>query len=378
MNIILLLVCWSLWYLVFSSRSILAPLLPVIEAEFLISHALAGGLFLILTTGMTISYLFISGWLTFRVGYKRAILLSLLFMAVFIFLTGYTRSYDELAVLCFVVGLGSGVYMPNVIPILTSAFEPRHWGKVLTFHDTAATAAALTIPLLTVFLLKHIEWRSLFIVMSSVLLFVTALFWRISPNPSPEEKTPFPWRSLLAKRAFWIVLALFTMAAVANHAVYSITPLFLIHERGFDLETANRVFGYTRAGGFVALIVGLLLNRTGAKPVMLASLLATGLSTIALAEVRGFGWIVTMMLLQATVSIVFFPTAFFAISRLTTLHERGAFTALLLGIALLIGAGCSPVFMGAVADRWSFEAGMILIGAATTLACLLFRWLPKI
>jgi hypothetical protein len=33
---------------------------------------------------------------------------------------------------------------------------------------------------------------------------------------------------------------------------------------------------------------------------MLASLLTTGLSTIALAEVRGFGWIVTMMLLQVS------------------------------------------------------------------------------
>jgi MFS family permease len=378
MNIILLLVCWSLWYLVFSSRSILAPLLPVIEAEFLTSHALAGGLFLFLTTGMTLSYLFVSGWLNFRVGYKRAILLSLLFMALFIFLTRYTQSYGELAALCFVVGLGSGVYLPNVIPILTSVFEPRHWGKAISFHETGAAASALTIPLLTVFFLKYIEWRSLFIVQSAVLLFVTALFWRLSPSPSPKEKTPFPWRSLLTRRVFWIVLALYTMAAIANNAVYSITPLFLIHERGFDLETANRVFGYTRAGGFVVtLIVGLLLDRTGAKPVMLATLLVTGLSTIALAEVRGFGWIVTMMLLQATVSVVFFPAALFGISKLTTLHERGPFASLSIGIAMLIGVGGSPVFMGAIADRWSFEAGMILVGAATTLACLLFRWFPK-
>ena len=56
MNITLLLVCRSLRTLSFSSRCILAPLLPVIEGEFPISHIRAGGLFLFLTAGMTVSY----------------------------------------------------------------------------------------------------------------------------------------------------------------------------------------------------------------------------------------------------------------------------------------------------------------------------------
>ncbi|MCL2670250.1 MAG: MFS transporter, partial [Syntrophaceae bacterium] len=138
MNTLLLLNCWSLWFLIFASRSIFGPLLPVIEAEFLVSHAQAGSLLLSLTSGMTVSFLFISSWLNQRLGYKRAILLSLLFMTLFIFLTGYVRSYDELAALCFIVGLGSGVYIPAVIPILTSAFAQRHWGKVISFHETGA------------------------------------------------------------------------------------------------------------------------------------------------------------------------------------------------------------------------------------------------
>jgi hypothetical protein len=34
--------------------------------------------------------------------------------------------------------------------------------------------------------------------------------------------------------------------------------------------------------------------------------------------------------------------------------------------------------MGAIADRWSFEVGILLVGVATTLSCLLLRWIPKI
>ena len=217
------------------------------------------------------------------------------------------------------------------------------------------------------------------LILSLALLFVTALFWRFSPNPSPEKKTAFPWRSLLTRPVFWIVLAVFTMGATAMNGLYNITPLFLIHERGFDLETANRLLGYTRAGGFIAiLLAGLIIDRLGAKPVMLGTLLIAGLSTIALAEVRTFGWIVAVMLLQASIGVVIFPTMLFAISRMTTLHERGPFTSLAMGIAILVSVGVSPVFMGAIADRWSFEVGILLVGVATTLSCLLLRWIPKI
>jgi MFS family permease len=102
------------------------------------------------------------------------------------------------------------------------------------------------------------------------------------------------------------------------------------------------------------------------------------ISTIALAEVRGFGWIVAILLLQATISVVIFPTMIFTIARLTTLHERGPFTSIAMGIAILISFGVSPVIMGAVADRWNFEIGMLLVGVATTLSCLLLRWIPKV
>jgi hypothetical protein len=87
---------------------------------------------------------------------------------------------------------------------------------------------------------------------------------------------------------------------------------------------------------------------------------------------------VAMMLLQATISVVIFPTMLFAIARITTLHDRGPFTSVAMGIAILISVGVSPVIMGAVADRWSFEMGMLLVGVATTLSCLLIRWIPKI
>lgn len=47
MNILFLLLFWSLWFLNFSTRTVLSPLLPIFEKELQISHALAGSIFLL-------------------------------------------------------------------------------------------------------------------------------------------------------------------------------------------------------------------------------------------------------------------------------------------------------------------------------------------
>lgn len=71
MKILLLLLFWSLWFLNFSTRTVISPLLPIIEDELTITHALAGSIFSFLSVGYTIALL-LSGFLSPRVGYKRS------------------------------------------------------------------------------------------------------------------------------------------------------------------------------------------------------------------------------------------------------------------------------------------------------------------
>ena len=74
-NIFTLILFWSLWVLIFSCRIIISPLLPVIEDELTISHALAGGLFFFLSLGYATAVL-LSGLLSVRIGHKRTIALG--------------------------------------------------------------------------------------------------------------------------------------------------------------------------------------------------------------------------------------------------------------------------------------------------------------
>ena len=107
-------------------------------------------------------------------------------------------------------------------------------------------------------------------------------------------------------------------------------------------------------------------------------LFAAGVTTMGIAVIH-VHWLLEVMLFgQATFSVVFFPVGLMAIAKVTTLSERSIFTGALMGISSIIGPGLSPVILGAVADRWSFQIGIFTVGVIVTATCLLYKKLRDI
>ncbi|UCG65425.1 MAG: MFS transporter [Deltaproteobacteria bacterium] len=169
--------------------------------------------------------------------------------------------------------------------------------------------------------------KDLFFVLSAACVIVGIFFWALSPDPRPREEKRVRFSRVLRRRDFWIIAILLIFAASSSLGLYDMMPLFLVKEKGIELEMANTGFGFSRIGGFfVTLIAGFLVDRFGVKRILLFSLVATGLSTIGVAVSQTFPLLVTMLILQATFSPGFFPAVLVAISKLTTVHERGTFT----------------------------------------------------
>jgi MFS family permease len=183
---------------------------------------------------------------------------------------------------------------------------------------------------------------------------------------------------VLRRKEFWIMAILWTIAATAATGVYSIIPLFLVKEKGVQLELANTIFGFSRIGGvFATILVGFLLDRYDVKKILLIILLITGLSTVGMSLAQAFWLLVGMLVIQATASVVFFPSAITVISTITPLKERSTFVGVIVAISTLLSTGFVPVGLGAVADRWSFQIGIFAIGVLTTLSCVLARRVKK-
>ena len=378
MNIFLLLVFWSLWFLNFSTRTVIAPVMPIIEKELVISHALAGSLFFSLAVGHTIS-VFMSGLLSLRIGYKRSICYSFLMMIIALFGVRYAGTYVFFALSVFFLGLGSGIYMPGAIPLITSIFRPGTWGKAISFHETAAALSLLAMPLLTVFLLRFLQWRSIFVVLGLACLLVNLVFWVFAPDPKPVEEKRSGLPSLLRRKDFWLMVIFWAFAAMSTAGLYSITPLFLVKERGLSLDVANTIFGISKAGGlFVIVLLGFVLDRCSLKKIMLITLLWAGLSTVGIAVVRNFWLLATLLFVQSTLGNALFPIGFVGISKLTDVSERSLFTGMTISVSAIMGLGVAPLALGTVADLWNFQAGILVLGVLTTLSCFSLRNLPEI
>jgi NNP family nitrate/nitrite transporter-like MFS transporter len=377
MKILILLIFWSLWFLNASTRMVLSPLLPIIEDELTITHALAGSLFFYMSVGATIS-VFMSGWISRHLGYKRSVIYSFTTLALVLLCLRYAHTYDYSAVFYFLMGLASGIYLPCAIPLITSLFSRDHWGKAIGFHDTAASSSFLAMPILVALLLRFYYWKSIFVILSGACMMLVIFFWVLVPDPHPQEARNSRYSNVLRRKEFWIMAILWTIAATAATGVYSIIPLFLVKEKGIQLELANTIFGFSRIGGvFATILVGFLLDRYDVKRILLLILLITGLSTVGMALAQALWLLVGMLAIQATTSVVFFPSAITAISTITPFKERSTFMGVILAISTLLSIGFVPVGLGALADRWSFQVGIFMIGVLTLLSCVLVRGVKK-
>jgi NNP family nitrate/nitrite transporter-like MFS transporter len=378
MKIFLLVIFWSLWFLNFCVRMSFSPLLPIIEGEFAITHAVAGGLFSFMAVGGTISF-FMSGWIAKHIGYKRSILFGYIALALVSLCLKYAHTYYLFAGCAFLIGFTAGIYFPCVVPLLTSIVSRVNWGKAIAFHETAPSFSFLAVPILVALTIRLLHWQSFYVILSDVCALCIILFWFFAPDPRPQKEKKSSYATVLRRPDFWIIAILWIMAAMATAGIYTIIPLFLVTEKGMQVETANTIFGISRIGGvFATILVGFLIDRFAIKKILFAVLFITGLSTVGMALAQVLWLLVGMLVIQGTVGVVFFPAVVTAISSITSPEERTPFIGTAMAISSLFCFGFVPAGLGAVADKWNFQIGIFAMGVLIILSCALIRKLKEL
>ena len=376
MKLLPLFVFWCLWFLNFSTRTVFSPILPLIEDSLSISHGAAGGLFTSLSIGYSLTLL-IAGRFASIWGYKRTVVIG--FMGTGIVLLGFqwVESYITFHILFFLLGIATGTYLPSIIPIITETYDYKHWGKTIGSHDSAASFSIFSVPILIAFGLNYLSWKNLLLILGIVSLLLPIYFWKISVEPKKEVSEQKDSILLLFKRkTVWIIGFLWIFAAGSCLGLYSILPLFLVKERGIDLHFANNLFGISRVGGvFVSILIGFLLDRYGYRKMLVLGIVTTGLSTMGLSLASTLPLIIIALILQATLSIAFFPIGLASISKLTPLSERAMATGVIISIGMIFGVGFVPFLLGVIADHLNFQVGILGLGILTTFSSLMVRFM---
>jgi len=347
------------------SRMIFAPLLPLFEAEFGLTHGQAGSLFLIIAFGQCVA-LFGSGILSSRLTHRWTIFLSLIMSGVAMVTVSRSVSVYHLYPGLFIVGAALGLYFPSGMATLTETISHEHWGKAIALHEISPNLGFITAPLFLEALLRVTPWRGIPLVLAVLSVFVGFLFLLFGPKDHYQGTPPNPQalRQVLRHSSFWALALIFALSVGAESGVYSMLPLFLASEMGFARESANTLVGLSRLSGLLILFFsGLVTDRMGHKRATVLFLAVMGTLTLLLGVIRGPVVTPFLIILQAASLPCFWPGALAVLSETFSPHLRSLGVSLVTLSGIFWGVGAIPSAIGYLAEVRSFSFGFALLGS---------------
>ncbi len=364
---------WFLWFINFSVRMVLSPILPIIEDEFLVSHARASSIFMFLSAGYGIAVV-ASGLFSGRVGYKKTIVISLVLLSLVNFLIPFVHNFFLFYLFAFFLGFSVGLYIPSAIPLITEYYAEKCWGKAIAIHDTGAAIAIFATPFIALFLLHFSQWRGIFTVYACIFLVCSIIFGMVSSEVKISNPPKMMFKNIVKIRSLWLMAVIWVFGAGANLGIYSITPLYLTKELQMNIGYANTILGISRLGSVgIAIVCGFLIDRFNLRFVMLFVMFLTGLFTVLMGLV-GAKYIGFVLFFQALFVTGFFPVGLVAIAKTFSRDMRGLATGIILALSILFGGGVIPYLLGVSGDLYNFALGIAILGIMILLSStLVFR-----
>ncbi|MBN1221753.1 MAG: MFS transporter [Candidatus Aminicenantes bacterium] len=374
-----ILILTSIFFANFTARIILGPLLPVVESEMDLSHAVAGSLFLYISSAYFIALLassFISSFLP----HKRTIVFSSLALGIALLATSMSHGLWGIRLTLFFVGFAAGPYIASAMATLTTLVPSRHWGKALAIHELAPNLGFVAAPMVAEVVLLGFSWRRTFLFLGLMSLFLTGIFarWGRGGTFRGEKPSMSSYKTILKKPGFWILVILFGLVVGSTLGVFTMLPLYLVTEHGLERSWANTLVSLSRVASLaVVLIGGWAVDRFGLKKVLTIVIAVTGAATACLG-IASTSWIAVVIFIQPVIAACFFPAGLAALSLISHVKERNIVVSLTVPISFLVGAGGIPTLIGFIGDMSSLAWGIALIGVLTLASAVLPRFLKFI
>lgn len=362
-----LLILTSIFFINFIGRIITAPLIPRIETDLNLTHADAGALFFMISLGYFIT-LIGSGFVSSRVNHKRTIIISNTAIGFALIGIAFCAGPWTMRLGLFTLGMATGLYLPSGIATLMSIIPFRHWGKALAIHEMAPNLGFVTAPLICEAVLVWFSWQTVFLLLGFVALIMSPVFLRYSRGGEFRGEAPSleSFRQLYGNLSFWVMVLLFSLGIIGTLGIYTMLPLYLVTDHAIDRNLANTLIGLSRITSVImAFVGGWASDRIGPRQTLRIVLLVTGLMTLFLG-IASRSIILYIVFLQPLVAVCFFPAGFAAMSLIVTTKLRSIAVSFIIPLAIVIGAGLAPVFIGWIGDMGNFATAITICGGLIT------------
>ena len=266
------------WFFVLGTRFVFPALLPEIKSAFALSNTTAGAAI----TAIWVAYAvvqFPAGAFSDRLGERLVLVVSVLVAAVAVTVVALTPTFGLFLLGAVLFGLGTGLYGPPRVIVLSNTFEKRDSTAIaLTFAAGSLGSAAL--PFVGGRLASAFDWRAGFVAVLVPFALVSVGLWRFLPErASTAERAADRSARYVARRLASAVTDRSVLLAWAGMAlslfvfqgVTSFLPTYLVSVKGLSTGTAATVFGAFFVVGAVAQPVsGALGDRFGRRRVLVA------------------------------------------------------------------------------------------------------------
>lgn len=234
--------------------------IPRLAPEFGLSPNQIGLFFSAATVGLMVGALS-GGVVADRWGRRLGLVLALLAFGIFSIAIAFTQTFEQLLVARFLVGVGLGGALPNLVNIAAEAAEPSHRGRAVSIMYAGIPAGGAIAALVAMLNVFGDSWRSIFVI-GGVLPILLAPFvhWLLPPLtvPARPKGAGATFGQILTPGTLFTTLSLwlaFFLSLLVLYLLLNWMPQLLI-SRGLGREEASLVQVLFNVGSVVGCLIG--------------------------------------------------------------------------------------------------------------------------
>lgn len=359
-------------------RMAMTFLSPYVVEDLGLSNTQVGALGSGLSVTWALGAYFIGRW-SDAAGKRKPFLLA--FMVIFSFcsvLSGLAPGFGTLFASRMLMGAVEGPFLPICLAIIAAASMTSRRGLNVGivqngFGSLIGTAIA---PIVLVWLADRYGWRSAFYLAGAPGLILALLVWRFIREPdmpprAPDHALPPLLPLGMLRNRNIAICSLLSCLMVGSLVIGSIfLPLFFTGSRGWEPKTMSfvmAILGLTP--GLGGVLVSWISDRVGRRPPMIAGCFLAAVCPFAALWFGGSIPALAAIMFASWLGIGVFPLFMGVVPGETLGHARAA-TAMGLVVAVgeLSGGFLGPLVGGALADRFSLEAPLLIQGVMALIA----------
>lgn len=370
-----------MFFVNYTGRSIIGPLLVYVERDLGLDHSQATGLIMYMSLGFSICLIF-SAFVPARIKPRLVLPFSCGGMGIMLILLAQSEHIWSLRLFLAGCGVSAGLYFTSAMAAMGSVVAREHWSRAISIHELGPAVSFIMAPLVVeAGMALTGSWRGALELWGFFSLGVAAL-WLLMVRRGNQKSDPPSLHGLkaLAKNPLvWFFCWCFAFGIAGESAPYTVMSLHLTSDRGLSAEQANHLLALSRlAAPFAVLLGGSAAPRLGTLKTVRLFFLLHGLCLI-LMGLPFFAVALPAMFMQALLPAFVWPAILSILPEHFPLRLHPTILSLIMPVASYLGTGIAPKFLGIMGDHLSFSAGFVALGClslATLPACKLLEKQP--